>query len=125
MHIKCPHSCNDLALAGHIWAYNAAVFYESVGASPSEISAYLSWIPMLGGSISVVIGGIIADRMAVRHGLNARLVVIAISLVSRKTCNEIGSAPWHPLKENLSSCITMGILVLACSKSCAQIWYRC
>ena len=70
-----------LVAAGYVWAYNVQVYYEGLGRSPEEIGAYLAWIPMVGGSTSVVLGGIIADRVVIHRGPNARLVVIAISLV--------------------------------------------
>ena len=46
-----------------------------------DIGAYMSWIPLVGGSLSVVVGGLIADYVVRKYGPLARLFVIVVSLV--------------------------------------------
>ena len=68
-----------------MWAYNTQVYYESMGRSAEEIGSYMSWIPIVGGLISTVVGGIISDRIVLRRGPNARILVCIVSLVSMKS----------------------------------------
>lgn len=38
-------------IAGYVWAYNTQVYFDGLGESPSEIGKWMSWIPIVGGSI--------------------------------------------------------------------------
>ena len=69
-------------LAGYVFGYYAQTYYESLGRSKEEIGLYMSWIPLVGGSLSVIIGGLIADYVVRKYGPVARVFVIVISLVS-------------------------------------------
>ncbi len=42
---------------------------------------YLSWVPVVGGSLGVVIGGYISDRLVRRWSNIARIAVLAVCTV--------------------------------------------
>lgn len=65
-----------------MWAYNTQPFFSAIGQSPTEIGAYLSWIPLAGGSVGVVLGGYISDNFVKKRGSEARVLVVVISQVS-------------------------------------------
>ena len=44
----------------------------------------MSWIPIVGGTFSVTIGGFLSDRIVKKLGLYSRIIVIIVSLVSKK-----------------------------------------
>ncbi|XP_014672430.1 PREDICTED: uncharacterized protein LOC106812934 [Priapulus caudatus] len=65
--------------AGYVWAYNTQPYFESVGQTPLEIAKYMSWLPLVAGSIGVVFGGCISDQVVKRRGLYTRVWVLVIS----------------------------------------------
>jgi hypothetical protein len=67
--------------AGYVWAYNTQIYYQDIGVTPRTIARYMSWIPMVSGSIGVVLGGFIADRVVKRVGVLARVSVLVASQV--------------------------------------------
>lgn len=40
-----------LLVAGYVWAYNTQVYFDSIGQTPTQIGFWMSWIPVVGGSI--------------------------------------------------------------------------
>ena len=67
---------------GYVWAYNTELFFENVrGETPSEIAVYMGWIPLLGGSLGAVVGGVISDKVVKRGTVSDRLWVLIISQV--------------------------------------------
>ena len=44
-----------LSLAGYVWAYNTQVYFEGIGQTRSQIGFYMSWIPLVAGSIGMYI----------------------------------------------------------------------
>lgn len=68
--------------AGYVFAYNTQLYFTQIGQTPEQIGKYLSWIPLVGGSFSVLLGGFISDRLVRRLGLYSRILVIGVSLVS-------------------------------------------
>ena len=46
------------------------------------VGTYLSWIPVVGGGIGVLVGGFLSDRLAKRWGYKARIVILVLSCVS-------------------------------------------
>ena len=38
-------------LAGYVWAYNTQVYFEGLGQTSIQIGTWMSWIPVVGGSI--------------------------------------------------------------------------
>ncbi|XP_061169687.1 MFS-type efflux pump MSMEG_3705-like [Saccostrea echinata] len=67
--------------SGYVFAYNTQPYFTSINRSPEEIGKYLSWVPLVGGSVSVLLGGFISDRLVRRLGLYSRILVIGISLL--------------------------------------------
>ena len=68
--------------AFYVWLYNCDVYYESLGQRAEEIGTYMSWSPVLGGSLGLVLGGYISDSITEKYGTNARLLVVIISQVT-------------------------------------------
>ena len=67
---------------GYVWAYNTELFFENVrGETPSEIAVYMGWIPLVGGSLGAVVGGVISDKVVKRGTVSDRLWVLIISQV--------------------------------------------
>ena len=67
--------------AGYVFAYNAELFFQNVMKQTStQVDKMFSWIPLIGGSISVVVGGLVADKMAKKkRGPRSRLWVVVCS----------------------------------------------
>ena len=66
---------------GYVWAYSTETYFEGLGQTASEIGAYMSWIPMVFGSIGVLVGGFVSDRVVSRVGPAGRIWVIIGSLL--------------------------------------------
>ena len=67
--------------AGYVWAYNTQPYFESVGQTAKQIGTYMSWVPLVGGSIGVILGGKVSDFLMKRLGLFARVLVLTVSQV--------------------------------------------
>nr|CAH0100929.1 unnamed protein product [Daphnia galeata] len=67
--------------AGYVWAYNTQVYFEGLGQTSIQIGTWMSWIPVVGGSIGVVFGGFISDRVVKRTGPHGRIWVLALSQI--------------------------------------------
>ncbi len=83
-----------LISGGYVWAYNTQPYYTSLGQTPQQIAGYMSWIPLVGGSLGVVAGGFISDRLVKNHGPTGRVLVIVVSLV----CNFLSDLPNYHFK---------------------------
>lgn len=66
---------------GYVWAYNTELFFEKSGYSPDHIKNFMSWIPLLAGSIGAVVGGVISDVLVKGRGPYMRIWVLIISQV--------------------------------------------
>ena len=65
---------------GYVWATNTELFFENVkDQSSGQISVYMSWIPLVGGSLGVLFGGIISDQIVKKSGPHGRVWVLVIS----------------------------------------------
>ena len=64
-----------------MWAYNTQPYFESVGQTAKQIGTYMSWVPLVGGSIGVILGGKVSDFLMKRLGLFARVLVLTVSQV--------------------------------------------
>ncbi|XP_074655462.1 MFS-type efflux pump MSMEG_3705-like [Tubulanus polymorphus] len=64
---------------GYVWAYNTQPYFESVGQTPEQIGTFMSWIPLVAGSIGVVLGGFISDKFVKKRGPYGRVIVLVIS----------------------------------------------
>lgn len=66
---------------GYVWAYNTELFFEKSGFSDDHIRNYMSWIPLVAGSIGAIVGGIISDVLVKGRGPYMRIWVLIISQV--------------------------------------------
>ncbi len=64
--------------AGYTWGYNSALYYQTYYPD-FNASWWLTWITIGGGSIGVVLGGFLSDRLVSKLGLSGRALVLAIS----------------------------------------------
>lgn len=68
---------------GYVWAYNTQLFFNNYrGFTPDQISYYMSWIPLVAGSLGAFVGGLISDIVVAKRGSYWRVWVIIISQVS-------------------------------------------
>ena len=65
--------------AGLVFAYNVDSFFTQY--RHANAAHYMSWIPLVGGTVGSLIGGIVSDRGEKAHGLVGRLVVLVLSQV--------------------------------------------
>ena len=68
---------------GYVWAYNTQPFFE-LFYPVDVITSYMSWIPLVGGSIGAIVGGIISDILANKGGPYLRTWVLIVSQVSEQ-----------------------------------------
>ena len=66
---------------GYVWAYNTELFFKKKGFSGDTISQFMSWIPLVGGSIGAVVGGVISDFLVKDRGPYMRVWVLIFSQV--------------------------------------------
>ena len=66
---------------GYVWAYNTQPWF-SMRYTDDVIASYMSVIPLVGGSIGAVVGGIISDFLVKGRGPYARIWVLIVSQVS-------------------------------------------
>lgn len=66
---------------GYVWAYNTELFFEGLGYTPIQISTFMSWIPLVAGSIGAVVGGLISDILVKGRSPYMRIWVLIISQV--------------------------------------------
>ena len=67
---------------GYVWAYNTQLFFHDTrGFSKSEISRWMSWIPLVGGSLGAIVGGAISDVLVKGRSPYMRIWVLIFSQV--------------------------------------------
>lgn len=66
---------------GYVWGYNTQAFFQAEGYSDTTIASYMSVIPLVGGSLGAILGGIISDFLVKGRGATARIWVLMISQV--------------------------------------------
>ena len=71
---------------GYVWAYNTQPYFNKYYPE-TNVGKYMSWIPLVGGSLGVVLGGFISDRLIKNRGYYARVWVLIFSQVSEKDTN--------------------------------------
>lgn len=64
-----------------MWAVNTQLFFQNQHQTSQQIGSYMSWIPLVGGSLGAFFGGFISDRFVKSRGIVARMVVLVISQV--------------------------------------------
>lgn len=67
--------------AGYVFAYNTQPYFTLIGQSKEDIAQFMGWIPLVGGSLGVLVGGFISDRVVKGRGIYARVAVIIASLL--------------------------------------------
>ena len=65
---------------GYVWAYNTELYFLKFY-SHSTINSFMSWIPLVAGSLGAVVGGVISDILVKGRGTTARIWVLVISQV--------------------------------------------
>ena len=65
---------------GYVWAYNTEIFFQEFY-SRGTINKFMSWIPLVGGSLGAVVGGLISDLLVKNRGTTARIWVLVVSQV--------------------------------------------
>lgn len=68
---------------GYVWAYNTQIFFQKFY-SRSTINHFMSWIPLVGGSLGAVVGGVISDALVKNRGTSARIWVLVVSQVRER-----------------------------------------
>ena len=64
---------------GLVWAYNVKSYFAQYYCSSASVGIYLSWVPLIGGTLGAVCGGLVSDKLVQRRGQMARLWVLIIS----------------------------------------------
>jgi len=73
--------------AGITWGYTTQQFFHQIrGVSKTEISAWMSWLPPVFGSLGAVLGGVCSDRIFRRWGSNVRIGMLVASQVLATPC---------------------------------------
>ncbi|KJE91576.1 MFS family protein [Capsaspora owczarzaki ATCC 30864] len=68
--------------AGYVWSFNTNLFYKNVRhLSPDQIAAWMSWTPLVSGSIGTMLGGALADWFGLRYGGRSRVWLLVASQV--------------------------------------------
>lgn len=65
---------------GYVWAYNTQPYFNKYYPQ-TNVGEYMSWIPLVGGSLGVVLGGFISDRLIKNRGFYMRVWVLIFSQV--------------------------------------------
>lgn len=65
--------------AGLVWSYNVKSYFMRYYCSVLNIGTYLSWVPLVGGTLGAVLGGFISDRLVRRGGQTTRFWVLIVS----------------------------------------------
>ena len=66
---------------GLVWAYNVKAYFQQYYCGRVNVGEYLSWVPLVGGTLGAVVGGYVSDRLTRSRGSNARLWVLIVSQV--------------------------------------------
>ena len=67
--------------AGYSWAYNAQLYHDTYYPD-FNVGLYLFFTSLIGGSIGIIMGGIVSDRIVKKVGVQARAWVLAVSQVT-------------------------------------------
>ena len=64
---------------GLVWSYNVKAYFTHYYCGSVNVGNYLSWVPLIGGTVGALFGGWVSDRVARTRGITARLWVLIIS----------------------------------------------
>ena len=67
--------------AGLVWAYNVKAYFDQLHCGEVDVGEYLSWVPIVGGTLGALFGGLVSDRLARVSGYRGRMWVLIISQV--------------------------------------------
>ena len=70
---------------GYVWGYNTEIFFEQFY-TKDQINHFMSWIPLVGGSLGAMVGGIISDILVKGRSPYMRIWVLIISQVRELEC---------------------------------------
>lgn len=79
---------------GLVWAYNVKAYFHQYYCGRVNVGDYLSWVPLVGGTLGALVGGFVSDRLARSKGFNGRLAVLVSSQVSPCVCVCVCAASW-------------------------------
>ena len=88
-----------------VWVYNVKAYFQTYYCDGEVVGVFLSWVPLVGGSMGAITGGIISDRLAKQWGKMTRPCVLILSQVSEMwyVCVCIGQATLLQVGEGYSS----------------------
>lgn len=67
--------------AGLVWAYNVKTYFNELYCKKVNVGAFLSWVPVVGGTLGALFGGFLSDRFAGLSGYKGRMWVLILSQV--------------------------------------------
>ena len=67
---------------GYVWAYNTELFFQAQDLTNAQINHFMSWIPLVGGSLGAIFGGFISDLLVKNRSTYVRIWVLIVSQVS-------------------------------------------
>lgn len=62
-----------------MWSYNVKPYFTRYYCSALNIGTFLSWVPLVGGTLGAVLGGFVSDRLVKKRGQTTRLWVLIAS----------------------------------------------
>ena len=65
--------------AGLVWSYNVKSYFSQYDCSSFNVGSYLSWVPLVGGTLGALLGGLVSDRLVRKKGQLTRLWVLIVS----------------------------------------------
>ena len=68
--------------AGVVWAYNVKTYFSQLHGESVNVGVYLCWVPVVGGTLGALFGGLMSDRLARWNGFKGRMWVLILSQVS-------------------------------------------
>ena len=75
-----------------MWAYNVKAYFHQYYCGRVNVGDYLSWVPLVGGTLGALVGGFVSDRLARSKGFNGRLAVLVSSQVSPCVCAQLAGS---------------------------------
>lgn len=71
--------------AGIVWAYNVKTYFSQLYCEQVDVGVYLTWVPLVGGTLGALCGGLVSDRLARSSGHRGRMWVLILSQVKKTT----------------------------------------
>ena len=70
--------------AGLVWAYNVKAYFSQMSCERVNVGLYLSWVPLVGGTLGALLGGLLSDSLARFSGYKGRMWVLILSQVNNR-----------------------------------------